>query len=77
MQIVGSTEAADYPEAIVLAADEPQEKYTLRIPSYLAGKAIWIPLSHNKVFGAAIARRNGDWALIRPGTGPVTIVPRH
>ncbi len=76
MQLVGSTEAVDYPDAIVLAAEEPA-RYTLRIPSYLAGKAIWIPLAHGKLSGATVSRRNGDWALIRPGPGPVTVTPQH
>jgi hypothetical protein len=76
MELVGSTDAKDYPDAIVLAAEEP-DRYTLRIPRYLAGKPIWIPVGdHAKVFGATIARRNGDWAVINPGPGSITVVNR-
>ncbi|HWD41075.1 MAG TPA: hypothetical protein VG944_19660 [Fimbriimonas sp.] len=76
MQVMGSIDAKDYPDAIVLAATEPA-KYTLRVPAYLSGKTIWFPLASSKLFGAAVLKKKGDWALIRPGTGPVTVVPRH
>jgi hypothetical protein len=76
MKIVGGTEAKDYPDAIILAAEEP-DRYTLRIPSYLAGKPIWIPLAKSKIFGTPVLKRFGDWAQIRPGSTPVVIVPKR
>jgi hypothetical protein len=77
MQLNGTTDARDYPDSIVLAAEEP-DSYTLRIPKYLAAKTIWIPLGGKvKLTGATIARRNGDWALIHPGSGPVQVINYH
>ena len=77
MQLVGSTDAKDYPDAIVLAAEEP-DRYTLRIPRYLIGKPLWVPLGgHARIAGATIARRSGDWAVVNPGPGSVTIVNRN
>ena len=77
MEMVGSNDAKDYPDSIVFAAEEP-DSYTLKIPSYLAGKPIWIPFGGKVTMtGATIARKSGDWALIRPGTGPVTLVNHH
>jgi hypothetical protein len=72
MLLTGSTEAKDYPEAIALAAEEPDE-YTLNIPSYLKGKSLWIPLTKAKLKGAKILRHVGKWAKIQPTAAEVVI----
>jgi hypothetical protein len=74
MRLIGSTSAKDYPNGIVLAAEEP-ERYQLTIPEYLKGRAIWIPLGKGRIDGAKVLKRNGAWAQISPGAGPVTVTP--
>lgn len=77
MAMVGSNDAKDYPDSIVFAAEEP-DSYTLRIPAYLAGRPLWIPLGGKATLtGATVVRRSGDWALIQPGKGHVTITNHH
>lgn len=76
MKLVGSVKAADYPAAIELASVEP-DAYRLTIPTYLKGRAIWIPLGKGAVSGATVTKRQGFWAQIQPGNGPVTVVPKH
>jgi hypothetical protein len=72
MQMVGSTNAEDYPDSVLLAADE-LEQYTINVPSYLVGKAIWIPLGSDRLSGATVLRRRGPWALIQATDHPVHI----
>lgn len=72
MMLTGSTEAKDYPEAIAMAAEEVRE-YTLRIPAYLRGKSIWIPVTKAKISGAKILRFVGKWAKIQPTADDVVI----
>ncbi|MGV3618933.1 MAG: hypothetical protein ACO1SV_26705 [Fimbriimonas sp.] len=70
--LTGSTEAKDYPESIAMAAEEPEE-YTLRIPPYLRGRTLWIPLNKAKISGAKVLRFVGKWAKIQPTTDTVVI----
>lgn len=74
--LTGSTKAKDYPNAAVLAAEEP-DKYTLNIPARLRGKAVWIPLGRAKLTGATVLARKEGWARVRPASGAVTIVPKR
>lgn len=72
MLLTSSTDAKDYPEAIALAAEEPAE-YTLRIPTYLRGKTLWIPVTKAKIKGAKILRFMGKWAKIQPTAADVVV----
>ncbi len=74
--LTGSTEAKDYPEAIALAAEEPEE-FTLRIPSYLKGKTLWVPLNKGKVAGAKVLRYMGKWAKVQPTSDEVVVQNRR
>jgi hypothetical protein len=72
MLLMGSQSASDYPESLLRATQE-MPKITLAIPSYLKGKAIWIPLGKGKVAQAQILKRSGSWAQIMPQAGGVVI----
>lgn len=72
MVLTGSIEAKDYPEAIALAAEEVPE-YTLRIPAYLRGKSLWVPVTKAKIKGAKILRYVGKWAKIQPTATDVVL----
>ncbi len=75
MRLTGSTDAVDYPAAIVLAAEEP-DQYDMRIPKSLANRPIWVPIGTGKLSGARILGRHGDWAQITAAEGPVHVVNR-
>jgi hypothetical protein len=65
LKLTGSQNAKDYPNAIVLAAKEP-EAMQIVVPSMLKGKAIWVPVGKGQVLGAEVLQRRGDWAKIMP-----------
>lgn len=71
-RLTGSTDAADYPEAIALAAEEPDE-LPVTIPTYLRGKALWVPLNKGELTGAKVLRTLGKWARIQPTAAEVVI----
>ena len=73
--LTGSTDAKDYPESICLAAEEPDE-FTLRIPTYLRGKTLWVPVNKGKVTGAKVLRFVGKWAKVQPVADTVTVINR-
>jgi hypothetical protein len=73
MMIIGSTNAKDYPAAL-LAACQAKERVVIGIPTLLKGKNLWVPLGDGKAVGARVLKKNGDWALISPGLAAVTLV---
>lgn len=73
--LTGSTEAKDYPEAIALAAEEPDE-YTITIPPLLADKPIWIPLGKAKLSGGKLLKYDGAWAQVTAPAGTLTVTNR-
>jgi hypothetical protein len=75
MRLTGSTDAWDYPDALVLATDEPDE-YELRIPKLLANRPIWVPTGKGKISGAKILKFEGQWAQIQASEGVVKVVNR-
>lgn len=75
LKLTGSTDAADYPEAIALAAEEP-DSFDLRIPDYLRGRTLWVPLNKGHVTGGKILRTIGKWAKVQPTSPTVTVVNR-
>ncbi len=74
MKLIGSTQAKDFPEAIVLAAQEP-EQINVNIPEQCRGQAIWLPLAKGDIFGGKILQKKGSWVKVQPGTGAVIIKP--
>lgn len=75
--VLSSQKAVDYIAGIESAAEEP-EQITLRIPPYLKGEDLWVPLGKGQVFGAKVVSRNGNWAKLRPnGAAPVVLVPKR
>ncbi len=71
MKLNGSNKASGVPDAIVAAAGELAEA-TLKIPSSLAGRPMWIPLGKGTIANAKVLARNGGWAQIQ-STGLVRI----
>jgi hypothetical protein len=74
--LTGSIEAKDYPEALTLAAEEP-DTYTIRIPKALAGHAIWLPTGKGKISGAKIIQFRGKWVQLQAPEGTITVVNRQ
>jgi len=71
--LTGSTNAQDYPAAIILALSE-LETYVVPQPAYTEGKDFWIPIGKGKLAsGATEIKRSGDWALVRPLAGAIRI----
>lgn len=70
--LTGSTDAKDYLEAILLAAEEPEE-LVFRVPPFLKGKPIWIPHGKGKLTGAKILKQRGAWSQVQPGEGEFKI----
>lgn len=69
--------AKDYPDAAVLAAEEP-EQLKLQIPPELIGKQIWLPLGTGKLTGAAVLKKAGNgWVEITAGSGPIVVTNPH
>lgn len=71
----GSTDAKDYPQALILATDEPST-YEVTIPKLLAGKAIWLPLGKGKITGGKILKFKDGWAYVVANEGKLTVVNR-
>lgn len=73
MLVIGSTQAQDYPAAVVFALSE-LESYVIPQPAYAQGKDFWIPIGKGKIAsGAGEIKRSGDWALVRPLAGAIRI----
>lgn len=72
MQLMGSQNAADYPNALLMATQE-MPKITLAIPAYLKNKPIWIPVGNGKVAQAQVLKKDGDWQQVLPQAGGVVI----
>ncbi len=60
-------------EAGIVDAAEERRNWTLKIPPYLKGENLWIPLVNGKVTNATVVQRKGKWAKIKPTKEPVTI----
>ncbi len=68
-----SQQAKDYPAALLTACEQTQ-RVVVGIPEMLKGKDLWVPLGKGRVSVATILKRNGDWALIRPGVVVTTLI---
>ncbi len=75
--LTGSNDAKDYPQAIATAFEEPGT-LTLKIPSYLKGKSIWIPLGKDaKLTGAVIDTKRDGWTKITPTQASVVVTNKQ
>jgi hypothetical protein len=74
--LTGSTDAKDYPEAVALAAEEPDE-FTIPVPAILKGRPLWIPLNKGKIAGGKILRSVGKWTKIQPTADQVVVTNRR
>ncbi len=73
IRLIGSPYAKDYPDAVVLAAEEPKS-VTLRIPPQFIRKAIWIPLGTGQLTGAPILKKAANgWVQVQVGANPIVI----
>lgn len=72
LQMMGSQNAADYPDSLLRATQE-MPKITLSIPAYLKDKPIWIPVGTGKVAQAQVLKKSGDWWQVLPQAGGVVI----
>jgi len=75
MIYTGSTEAKDYPAALVVATAEP-DQYEIKIPKFLADKPIWLPTGKGKVMGGKILKSQGSWVQIQAPEGTLTVKNR-
>jgi hypothetical protein len=76
MLLTGSTEAKDYPAALVLATEEPDE-YEIKIPKLLADKPIWLPTGKGRITGGKILKFKAGWAQVQAPEGTLTVVNRR
>lgn len=74
MKLTGSASAKDYPAAIALATEEP-DIFAVKVPPYLAGTKIWLPLGKAKVSGCTTIKRDGNWTLVQSGAHPILVKP--
>jgi len=73
-----TADAKDYLDTVVTySAEQAVSPYSLKIPDYLKGRKIWIPLGNCKLSGAEVVQHPGDWVQIVAGSKPVTITPQH
>jgi hypothetical protein len=75
LKLIGSQSARDYPSAISLAVEEP-EQVQIRLPEALKGKEIWLPAGKARVNGAKILSIEGGWAKVVATEG-ITLTPRR
>lgn len=68
----GGTKATDYFKAVSDAIAE-REEWQPRIPEYLKGSPIWLPLGKGSVRGGKVLEKKGDWAKIQPSSQTVII----
>ncbi|MEZ0326932.1 MAG: hypothetical protein ACAH95_13615 [Fimbriimonas sp.] len=72
LKLTGSQNARDYPGAIFLALEEPDE-VPITIPDILKGKAIWLPTGKGFVTGAKVLAIENGWTKVQTGSDPIVI----
>lgn len=70
----GSTKAADFGPAIIRTVENWTTGIVLSFPAEYK-KGAWVPVGKCRVSGGSVEKRKGDWALVKPGAGVVTLVP--
>lgn len=68
---LGGQNAKKFAEALVDVAEEGSE-WSLDIPEYLAGKAIYLPIGNKKFEGAKFLQKKGDWVKVQPLEAKIT-----
>lgn len=69
---INGQSAKDLPASIATAAEEPG-LITLKIPTALRGRPIWVPVGGGKLIGAKPTATKAGWAQIVAGKGPVVL----
>lgn len=69
-----STQAKDYAGAIVRTVENWNSGVVIAVPSAFKN-GLWVPVGKCRVAGAEVKKRKGEWQLVVPGTGAVTLVP--
>jgi len=72
----GSTNAKDYPAALLLATAEPEE-YEINIPKLLADKPVWLPTGKGKITGGKILKLMSGWAQVQAPEGKLKVTNPH
>ncbi len=70
----GSTQARDFGPALIRTIENWSTGIVLAFPKEYKQGA-WVPVGKCRVSGGTVAKRKGDWALVKPGAGVVTLVP--
>lgn len=52
--------------AVIVDIATSREEWAVRIPDYLKGKAIYLPIGNAKVTGGKILGRKGSWVKVQP-----------
>jgi hypothetical protein len=73
LKLMATSSAKDYPAALLLACQQ-MGRVVVSLPAGLKDKDFWAPLGKGKVTGATVIKRNGDWALLRPGVIVTTLI---
>ena len=71
LMLAGSMKPLDYAKAVVKAATE--DPWTVRIPYGFENQKIWLPVGKQRVVGAAVLARKGDWAQVQLSGKPIAI----
>jgi hypothetical protein len=74
LKLTGSTNAVDYPDAVVAAVEEA-DPFTIELPGYLSGKAVWLPLGKSTVSGGKELARKDGWVKIQPTAAKLAVKP--
>jgi hypothetical protein len=72
--LMPSSSAEDYPDAVLEAVQEAKP-FRLKMPSFLIGKPMWVPLGLGQLKGAPILERKQKWVKILGQAAPVEITP--
>jgi hypothetical protein len=71
----GSIEASEYAAGMMRTIETWPSGVVVAIPASYKKTGAWIPVGKCRVAGATVMKRKGDWALVQPGVGAVTLVP--
>ena len=70
--VLGQNKAEDWPKLLTEVMDE-QKKTVLKIPSYLRGKPIWLPVGKGTIAGIKAISKSPGWVQIKTNSATVTL----
>ncbi|MBX7136190.1 MAG: hypothetical protein K1X67_26260 [Fimbriimonadaceae bacterium] len=71
LMLAGSMKPLDYAEAAVRAATE--DRWTVRVPYGYEGQKIWLPVGKQRISGAPVLARRGDWVQVLVASKPIVV----